>query len=90
MRENNYSEVETKLQNRGKVDDSDSGESDSEDSSDEVSEYDELKKVVLYEIGLARPWVRKMIESLPLAYRCVNYRFRFVHPTKEQLVRNSM
>eukprot|EP01102_Stenamoeba_stenopodia_P019683 TRINITY_DN748_c0_g1_i1.p1 TRINITY_DN748_c0_g1~~TRINITY_DN748_c0_g1_i1.p1 ORF type:complete len:279 (+),score=31.78 TRINITY_DN748_c0_g1_i1:262-1098(+) len=47
-----------------------------------------MKNAVLYEIGLTRPWVKKMIESLPFAYRCVNYRFRFVHPTKEQLERN--
>eukprot|EP01102_Stenamoeba_stenopodia_P019684 TRINITY_DN748_c0_g1_i2.p1 TRINITY_DN748_c0_g1~~TRINITY_DN748_c0_g1_i2.p1 ORF type:complete len:869 (+),score=108.90 TRINITY_DN748_c0_g1_i2:381-2987(+) len=71
---------------------SDSEESDSEGrDEDEISEdNDEMKNAVLYEIGLTRPWVKKMIESLPFAYRCVNYRFRFVHPTKEQLERNSM
>jgi len=67
--------------------DSESEDSDSEESS---VENNELKTVVLYEIGLTRPWVRKMIESLPFANRCVNYLFRFVIPTKEQLERNSM
>lgn len=86
----NCSQKENSSQYNQKTDDSDTDESDAEDSSHDGIENDELKKVVLYEVGLTRPWVRKMIESLPLAYRCVNYQFRFVLPTKEQLERNSM